>query len=351
MTPVSSGETPEPPGALIDLDAAAAAVRADPFRPPWWLRGAHRQTVLGSLWPRPALPGAETSWIPSDPGTRLLCHEHLRPGESHSPALLIVHGMAGSSASGPAVDLARSALKHGLDVVRMNMRNCGGTEACAPGLYHANLHQDVLAVVRHLVERRGRRRVVLAGYSIGANLVLNFLGNAGDAVPEEVVGAVAICPAIDVAHCVSLVDERPSNRVYRQHFVRALRRFYQRKSRLDPRRFPGARMRGVRTLRAFDAAASAPDAGFADVDAFYRWVSAAPRLGRIAVSTLVLHATDDPVVELLPSTRAALAAAGRVRLVETPLGGHCGFLEEGSPRRADGRWAAHQVARFAASAR
>ena len=334
----------------IDLDAAARVVRADPFRPPLWLRGAHRQTVLASVWPRPALSGAEASWVPSDRGTRLLCHEHLRPGADQRPVVLVVHGMTGSSASGPAVDMARAALRHGLDVVRMNMRNCGGTEAHAAGLYHANLHQDVLAVVRHLVEQRGRRRVVVAGYSVGANLVLNFLGAAGAAVPEEVVGAVAVCPAIDVDHCVSLVDERPENRVYREHFVRALRRFYRRKARLDPGRFPRERMRGVRTLRGFDAAASAPDAGFADVDAFYRWVSSVPRLGRVAVPTLVLHAADDPVVELLPSTRAALAAASHVRLVETPLGGHCGFLGDASPARPDGRWVAHQVARFAALA-
>ncbi len=338
------------PPFTVDLDAAAATVRADPFRPPWWLAGAHRQTVLASLWPRPALPGAVSAWVASDAGTSLLCHEHLRPEGARRPVLLIVHGMAGSSASGLAVDLARSALRHGLDGVRMNMRNCGGTEAQAQGLYHANLHQDVRAVVRHLVERRGRRRIVLAGYSIGANLVLNFLGS-GAGVPEEVVAAVAVCPAIDVAHCVALVDDRPSNRVYREHFVRALRGFYLRKSRLDPRRFPAARMLGVRTLRAFDAAASAPDAGFADVDAFYRWVTAAPRLGRIAVPTLVLHAADNPVVELLPSTRAALAAAAGVRLVEMPLGGHCGFLEVGSPGRPDGRWVAHQVARFASLAR
>jgi uncharacterized protein len=334
--------------APIDLDAAASAVSADAFEPPGWLRGAHRQTVVGSLWPRRPLPEASASWVASDPGTRLLCHAHLRPGREGRTALVIVHGMAGSSASGPAVDLAWSALRRGLSVVRMNMRNCGGTESCTPGLYHANLPGDVLAVVRHLVDQQRFDRIVLAGYSVGASLVLNFLGGLGGAVPAEVASAVAICPAIDVAHCVSLVDERPSNRVYREHFLRALRGFYLRKSRLDPRRFPGARMRDVRTLRAFDAAATAPDAGFTDVDAFYRWVSAVPRLARVTVPTLVLHATDDPVVELLPSSRTALAGARMIRLVEVPFGGHCSFLERASPRRPDGRWAAYQVARFAA---
>ena len=93
-------------------------------------------------------------------------------------ALVIVHGMAGSSASGPAVDLAWSALRRGLSVVRMNMRTCGGTEACTPGLYHANLPGDVLAVVRHLVDRQRVDRRGLAygcGYGCRVRSHSNFL--------------------------------------------------------------------------------------------------------------------------------------------------------------------------------
>jgi uncharacterized protein len=342
-----------------DFDGAVAALRSDPYAPPPWLLGGHRQTVFSAMWPRRPLPPAEELWVEAAPGERLRCDAHFgfRPeahvagvtGRGSAPegtTLVIVHGMTGSSASGPAVDLAHSGLALGLDVVRMNMRGCGGTEAHAPGLYHANRYEDVLAVVRHLIGRRVRR-LVLAGYSVGANLVLNFLGNLGDQVPEEVRAAFAICPAIDVNRCVSLVDERPENIVYRVHFVRALRGYYERMSRLYPLRFPAGRMRGVTTLRAFDAMASAPDAGFSDVESFYRWVSATPRLARIAVPTLVLHAADDPVVELGAGTRDALREAPAVRFVEMKSGGHCGFLERPSPQRPDGRWAAYQASRYA----
>jgi predicted alpha/beta-fold hydrolase len=328
----------------VDLDAAVATMRAAPFAPPLWLRGPHGQTLLGTLLPRRPIPTTERIWIGSDPGTKLLCGINRLPGRRDG-ALLIVHGMAGSIDSGAAVDLARAALGNGLDAVRMNMRNCGETEAYTPTLYNANLHQDVSAVVRHLIDVDGVRRIGLVGYSMGGNLILNYLGNMGDAVPAQVIAAMVICPAVDSEHCVSLLDGRVSNRVYREHFVRQLARLYLRKSQLDPRRFPAERIRLARTVRAFDAAATAPDAGFARVEDFYAWVTAAPRLKRIAVPTIVLQAEDDPFVALLPSTRALIEGARPLRLVNMAAGGHCGFLGSGARR-----WAAEHAARFAASA-
>lgn len=331
------------------LDQAVEALRRDALRPPSWLASARSQTLLGAFLPRlPSLPTPEELLIETEPGTRVLCHCHFLPAAASSTALVVVHGLSGSSASGNVVDITRHALAYGLHVVRMNMRNCGGTEHLTPTLYHTNLPHDLAAVVRRVIQHPRVRRVVIAGYSAGGNLVLNTLAHWGAAAPAEVVGAVVICPSIDIAHCVSLVD-CVGNELYRRYFVNELVRFYRRKADLFRQPYDIARLRGVRTLREFDAAVTAPHEGFDDVDAFYQWVTSAPRLARITVPTLMLQALDDPVVQMLPGTRAQVLAHPALRLVESPSGGHCGFVELPSRQRRDGRWAAYQVARFAAT--
>jgi predicted alpha/beta-fold hydrolase len=333
----------------IALDQAAEAVRRDALRPPSWLASARSQTVLGAFLPRLLpLPAPEELLVDTEPGTRVLCHCHFLPEAASATALVVLHGLSGSSASGNVIDITRHALAHGLHVVRMNMRNCGGTEHLTPTLYHTNMPHDVAAVVRRLVEHARVRRVVIAGYSAGGNLVLNTLAHWGTKAPPEVVGAVVVCPSMDIAHCVSLVD-RAGNELYRRYFVADLIRFYRRKAGLFRQGYDVARLRGVRTLRDFDAAVTAPHEGFGDVDAFYHWVSSAPRLPRVTVPTLVIQALDDPVVQMLPTTREQVLAHPALRLVESPSGGHCGFLELPSRRCRDGRWAAYQIARFAAT--
>jgi predicted alpha/beta-fold hydrolase len=342
---------------MSSLRAATALLRGDPFQPPRWMRSPHAQTLAGAV----ALGHTEPAdrWIvASEPGTHLICDAHLGPPRERpaggrreralavgAGALVVVHGMGGSSASVPVLDILRHARRRGLQVVRMNMRNCGGGEALTPSLYHGNLPVDLAAVVAEVV-RRGVRRVVLAGHSVGGNLVLNTLAHWGRAAPPEVVGAVAVCPTLDVARCVARLSG-PGNSLYHRHFLGLMRAFYARKAALFPDRFDRARLAGMKTMGDFDRLATGPDAGFADVDALYAWVGAASRLERIAVPALVVQSFDDPIVDLSRETRAALLDHPALSLVETAFGGHCGFVELPSRRRPDGRWAAAKVAEVA----
>jgi predicted alpha/beta-fold hydrolase len=232
-----------------------------------------------------------------------------------------------------------------MHVVRMNMRNCGGTEHLTPTLYHSNLPQDLAAVVKDAIVRLEARRVVVVGYSIGGNLVMNTLAYWGSSPPPEVAAAIVVCPALDVCSCVDRLDG-PGNGLYREYFVRLLRRGYLRKAELFPDRYSAARMRDVRTVREYDRAATAPDAGFEDVDALYEWVSSSSRLGRVAVPTLVLQALDDPFVQLTQETRTSMLSNPLLSLVESEHGGHCAFLESPAPPPG-GPWLAARIVRCA----
>ena len=78
----------------------------------------------------------------------------------------------------------------GWNVVRLNQRNCGGTEQLSRGLYHSGLTHDPLFVVRELIEQDGLPAIAIAGYSLGGNLTLKLAGELGDAAPPELQGGV-----------------------------------------------------------------------------------------------------------------------------------------------------------------
>jgi uncharacterized protein len=131
-------------------------------------------TLAGRFWPRSLerLPPPVERYFAVEPGIQLLAHCHWQPEPVSRPALVIVHGLEGSSESRYVAGTAEKAWVAGFNVVRMNQRNCGGTEALAPTLYNSGLSGDYRAVVRELAEHDGLREVFLSGFSMGGNLVL-----------------------------------------------------------------------------------------------------------------------------------------------------------------------------------
>jgi uncharacterized protein len=317
------------------------------FRPRRWLRGGHVQTLAAFFLSRHIhLPAAEKRLIEVEPGVPVLCHCHWQT-DRKVLTLIVVHGLEGSSESQYMLGIARSGLAAGMNVVRMNQRNCGGMNHCAPTLYNSSRSADVAAVVRNLVERDRIPGFVLIGFSMGGNLVLKLAGEWASDAPAEFRGAAAVCPAINLAAGADALHE-PANRIYEYYFLLQLFRRFRRKVRLFPETFDASRLRGVNTLREFDDRVTAYYCGFTGADDYYARAAAAPVIDRIARPTLVIHAANDPFVRILPETRRALLANRNVTYVETEDGGHCAFVgEHDSDSTYDGRWAEREVVNFA----
>lgn len=298
------------------------------FQPHRWLVNGHMQTIVGNFWPRPPFPLLTTTEVvevnPSD-GSRVLCHCHWQPEAVRAArlAVVLVHGLEGSSDSRYMRGIAARAWAAGMNVIRMNMRNCGGSEALTPTLYHSGLSADVGAVVEHFTRTIGLERVALVGYSMGGNLVLKLAGEWGSRTPLAAVATV--CPAIDLAAGADALHE-PANRVYEMHFLRNLMRRFHRKAALFPGIYQTAGIGRVRSIREFDDKIVARYCGFRDADDYYYRAASARVVDRIAVPTLVLCAQDDPFIRLFPETRARLAANPHITFVEHRHGGHCAFL-------------------------
>jgi hypothetical protein len=317
------------------------------FRPRRWIRGGHAQTLAAFFLSRKIdLPPAEQRMIEVEPGIPVLCHCHWQ-ADRHALTLLIVHGLEGSSESQYMMGIARNGLAAGMNVVRMNQRNCGGMDHCAATLYNSSRSEDVAAVARDLVERDKIPGLVLIGFSMGGNLVLKLAGEWGSAGPAEFRGVAAVCPAVNLAAGADALHE-PANRIYEYYFLLQLFRRFRRKVKLFPKDYDAGRLQGIKTLREFDERITAHYCGFAGADDYYDRAAASHLIDRIAKPTLVIHAANDPFVRILPETRQKLLANRNIAYVEVEDGGHCAFVGEREDDPAyDGRWAEREVVEFA----
>jgi uncharacterized protein len=305
------------------------------------------QTVASFFLPRRIeLPAAEQRLIEVEPGVPVLCQCHWQQ-DRRALTLIVVHGLEGSSESQHMLGIARNGLAAGMNVVRMNQRNCGGMDHVAPTLYNSSRSADVAAVARNIVEQDGVPGFVLIGFSMGGNLVLKLAGEWGSAGPEQFRAVAAVCPAVNLAAGADALHE-PANRIYEYYFLLQLFRRFRRKVRLFPAVFDATRLRGVKTLRQFDDRVTAFYCGFTGADDYYDRAAAAHVVSRIACPALVIHACNDPFVRILPQTRRALFSNPNITYAETEDGGHCAFLgERDGVAGFDGRWAEREVVEFA----
>ena len=318
-----------------------------PFVPRRGLRGGHLQTLAGNFLKREnRLPAPEERLFQVEPEVQVLCHCHWQPERKRTVTLMIVHGLEGSSDSQYVVGTGNKAWDRGWNVVRMNIRNCGGTEGLTPTLYHSGLSGDIRAVINTLLEQEGLEHFALAGFSMGGNQVLKCVGEWGTDAPSQMIAACAVSPACDLSLSADALH-RGQNRIYEWWFLVGLFKRFRRKAEIFPGRFDPKLLKGIRSIRDFDERITAKYMGFAGAEDYYSKASSARIVDRIAVPTLVIHSLDDPFIVMSEQTAEKLKSNPNITYLESKHGGHCAFIA--APNGYDGRWAEWQIVQFCAS--
>ena len=318
------------------------------FNPHRFLRNGHLMTIAGTLWRRThlQLPTGVPRLFQTEPGTQVRGDCHFQENPRERSTLVVLHGLEGSSDSDYMRGTAEKAWAAGLNVVRLNQRNCGGTEKLTESLYHSGLSCDIRAVILELIERDRLPEIFAAGFSMGGNLVLKMAGEFGDAAPNELRGFAAIQPSFDLAACADAL-ELPKNFLYEHHFVTRLKRRMRHKASLFPERFRNGlneELERVHSVREFDDLITAPFCGFRDAADYYAQSSAMHVVGAIRRPTLIVAAQDDPFVPFRMFSNAALRENPNISLLATRRGGHCAFISQES---GEGRfWAEGQIVEF-----
>jgi predicted alpha/beta-fold hydrolase len=320
-----------------------------PFHPHPVLRGGHAQTLASFAWPRRFRLRAssdEQRLFEVAPNTQVLAHSRWHPNRSEHPTVVLWHGIEGSSDGVYMLATAQKAFRAGFNVVRMNLRNCGGTEHLTPTLYHGGLTEDLRAVVKELIERDGLNRLFLIGFSLGGNMVLKLAGEYGDHPPKEIIAVAAISPSVDLDASGNSICQR-SNWIYHRDFVRRLKNRIRLKAKLYPEVYDISELHLVRTITEFDERFTSVAHGFANAADYYDKASALRVIDKIRVPALIIHAQDDPFIPFAP-LRDPLVGANPYILLQGPEGGgHVAFVAaKPSPDDPDRFWAENRALEF-----
>jgi uncharacterized protein len=290
-----------------------------PFHP--LVRNPHLLTILGNFARRrldlQRFPVQETL-LETEPGVQILVHSH-KPAGPPRGALVMVHGLEGSSHAGYIRSMSQFALEQGYEVHRTNMRSCGGTDEHCRTMYHAGLTSDTLAILRHV---KRDAPLFLAGYSLGGNVALKLAGELGERARELLTGVVAVSTPLDLGACVRELG-KPKNRVYELRFLRALKGRIRRRAEKYPDAYPVDKLAGIRSVYQFDDAYVAPFFGFGTADNYYATQSSLQYLPKVRVPVLLLQSKDDPMIPF--------AANAWVETIATEHGGHLGFIAAQRP--------------------
>ena len=265
------------------------------------------QTIAVHLWPGRVSVRENTRdearLFQVEPGSQVLGYCRWQANRLAHATLVMWHGMEGSTASAYMLTTADKAFRAGFNVVRVNFRNCGGTEHLSPTLYHGGLSQDLRVVIDELIARDGLARIFIAGFSLGGNMVLKLAGEYGDNPPAEVKAVCTVSPSISMrASCDLLMRGR--NWIYQQDFLRRLRGRIRVKEKLFPDLYDSTGLRSLRSIEQFDNRYIAPMFGFEDANDYYTKASSLPVIGRIRIPTLMIHSPGRPIYSFCAAARS-----------------------------------------------
>lgn len=298
-------------------------LRKSDFRPAWWIRGPHLQT----LWP---------SLLRRRPRLRLVCERvelpdgdfiDLARARNGGRQVLVVHGLEGSLESHYAAGILYALAEASYEPIFMHLRGCSNEPNRLARSYHSGATDDLAAVLDHLAARREGPLLAVIGYSLGGNLLLKYLGEGRG----HTIGAGIAVSVPFLLRDAMLRLDLGASRIYQRYLVDKLKGSYRRKfARISSPL--SLNVDRIRDFYGFDDRVTAPLHGFTGADDYYAKCSCRQFLPHIETPTLIIHAKDDPFMfkhsvpreeELGPGVRLELAAHG----------GHVGFVSGTLPWR------------------
>jgi len=293
------------------------------FKPAWWLRNPHLQTLWPVFMRRRLHPPLRHERLELPDGDFVDLDWTLNES---GPIIILLHGLEGGSCSHYARGMLTALPRHGLRAVLMHFRGCSGEPNRLARAYHSGETGDIDFLVRTLKGREPRTTLAVVGYSLGGNALLKWLGEQGARAPIQCAVAVSV-PFL--LHESAQRLNRGLSRIYQRKLLNDLKTSVRRKAIRLPLPVDVHKLDGLTSFQAFDDRITAPLHGFRDAMHYYKSSSSRQFLNRVRIPTLVVHARDDPFMpaRIIP---AADELSASIELSLHPRGGHVGFV--------GGRW-------------
>jgi predicted alpha/beta-fold hydrolase len=302
------------------------------FRPPWWLSNKQAQTIYPQLpwaYPRRIQLRRETLELPDGDATAIDWPRAADDLPLSAPLLVILHGLEGSAESSYARMLMLAAHERRWRSCVLHSRDCGDYRNRLPRRYHAGETNDIRYFLQQLRERGNSGPLFAAGFSLGGNILLKYLGEAAQQTPLQ--AAVGVCAPLDLHQCSDALNQGFS-KLYQYYLIKRMKKSVSRKFSRHTAAFDWKRAMGAKTFAEFDDAVTAPLHGFENMQDYYDRCSSGRFLKHIQRPTLIINALDDPFM-----TPAVIPAADQlsehVTIELANAGGHVGFVAGGTPWR------------------
>jgi predicted alpha/beta-fold hydrolase len=305
------------------------------FRPPAWIANRHLQSVLPSLpFRRPVvarraaavLAASRPLVLDCGDGVRLLGLHAAPPGEAGATArrlAVLLHGWEGSADSLYVLSVAQFLFGRGFDVVRLNLRDHGGTHALNQELFHSCRLPEVVGAVARLQALFPRHRLSLAGFSLGGNFCLRVAARAGEA-GLRIARIVAVCPVLEPATTLEALEHGPA--IYHRYFIHKWRRSLRLKQAAWPDDYDFGELLADGSLRSMTERMVLKYTDFPDLGAYLSgYAITGEVLAPLEAPARLIISADDPMIHASDLDR--LARPGSLEITVTTRGGHCGFMD------------------------
>lgn len=300
---------------------------------PWW--GGHLQTIAGAFpTVRPGdldpYPNEQLfALVPDGTGDRLVATLH-RPISSNTRRclILLIHGVSGSEDSSYILRSAAYFLALGYPVLRANLRGAGPSRPLCKLQYNAGTTDDLVHLVSMVPAELRTNGIAAMGYSLGGNVLMKFLGERGSSSPIK--AAIAVSAPLNLA-AVSRRFMKWDDALFQFAILSQLKQ-ESIKPAAELSEQERSAVRAARTIWDFDQNFTAPRNGFSSAEDYYTRSSCESFLERVAVPTLMIYASDDPIVPRDAYLRYPWDRNSKLIPLISPSGGHCGF--RGADRHA-----------------
>ncbi|MDQ5940226.1 MAG: uncharacterized protein QG557_1176 [Pseudomonadota bacterium] len=306
------------------------------FKPAWWLKNAHLQTLYPALFRKIPPPPRQRDRLIT-PDNDFLDLDWCGERDNHTqPLIVLLHGLTGSSDSVYIKALQHCLLKQNMRSVALNFRGCSGESNHVAHCYHSGDTQDIHFLYQTLREREPDTVLGAVGFSLGGNVLIKWLGEQGSEV--ALFSAVAVSVPFLLNACASRLDQGFSM-FYRANLLRELKIYISEKYQTleaignhdDAQKIQAlGDLSGITSFWEYDERVVAKLHGFENAHDYYLRSSSKQFLKTVAVPTLLIHALDDPFMtkQVVPE-KEDLSPFVQIELCKH--GGHVGFVSGKNP--------------------
>ena len=290
---------------------------------PAWIGGKHAQTIIPSLFRTVSGIHYLRERIATDDGDFL----DLDWSRIESKKLLILsHGLEGSSRQHYILGMVKEFNARGWDALAWNFRSCGGQLNQSTRLYHGGCTYDLHAVIGHALKTKPYKQICLAGFSLGGNITLKYLGDYRAELPKQVKRAAVFSVPCDLYACARTLSHG-INRIYLNRFLNTLKAKMAQKAKLSPGLFSGVNFDKIQDFIDFDNLITAPMCGYRDAAHYYFECSSKYSISKIDIPTLIVNAENDPFLHPACFPREECHKSECVYFENPYDGGHQGFMK------------------------